>query len=316
MLWCLVSVIEGLSELVHRVRGRAALAVLVAVGLVSLISWFGIVEAPRTPAVDGRAAGISSPTADSSAPAPTVPLSGASRQQAAGILANESTPAWAAPAPIMPSFDIVRVEPNGDSVIAGRAAPGATIELLRNGEPHFRAVADQGGVFALVPPPLPPGSHEIVLQSIAPGGTRARSRESVTVAIADNKTTPPLVALTSPDKPTMVLSNPDRSGTMPVPQKTTASAPEQGRSSGVAEPATRPGSPPRGLGTGVSIAAIDAEDGGRLFVSGEAAPGATLRLYINETLIAPGTVGADGKLAFAINRGVKPGGRIFPERLE
>jgi hypothetical protein len=42
-------------------------------------------------------------------------------------------------------------------------------------------------------------------------------------------------------------------------------------------------------------------------VSGQAAPGATLRLYINETLIAPGTVGADGKLAFAINRGMKPG---------
>jgi nucleoid-associated protein YgaU len=313
MLWCLVSVIEGLSELVHRVRGRAALAVLVAVGLVSLISWFGIVEAPRTPAVDGRAAGISSPTADSSAPAPTVPLSGASRQQAAGILANESTPAWAAPAPIMPSFDIVRVEPNGDSVIAGRAAPGATIELLRNGEPHFRAVADQGGVFALVPPPLPPGSHEIVLQSIAPDGTRARSRGSVTVAIADNKTTPPLVALTSPDKPTMVLSNPDPSGTMPLPQKT-ARAPERAGSSGVAEPATRPGTPPVGPRTEVRIAAVDAEDGGRLFVSGQAAPGATLRLYLNETLIAPGTVGADGKLAFAINRGMKPG--VYRIRLD
>ena len=32
-----------------------------------------------------------------------------------------------------------------------------------------------------------------------------------------------------------------------------------------------------------------------------------MRLYLNETLIAPGAVGADGKLAFAINRGVKPG---------
>jgi hypothetical protein len=258
---CLVSVIEGLSEHVRRVRGRAALAVVVAVGLVSLISWFGIVEAPRTPAVDGRAAGISSPTADSGAPAPTVPLSGASRQQAAGIVANESTPAPAAPAPIMPSFDIVRVEPNGDSVIAGRAAPGATIELLRNGEPYFRAPADESGAFALVPPPLRSGSHEIVLQSIVPDGTRARSRGSVTVAIADNKKTPPLVALTSPDKPTMVLSNPDPSGTMPLPQKT-ARAPERAGSSGVAEPATRPGTPTVGPRTEVRIVAVDAEDGG------------------------------------------------------
>ena len=42
-------------------------------------------------------------------------------------------------------------------------------------------------------------------------------------------------------------------------------------------------------------------------MSGLAAPGATVRLYLNETLIAPGAVGADGKLAFAMNRGVKPG---------
>jgi nucleoid-associated protein YgaU len=197
------------------------------------------------------------------------------------------------------------VEPNGDSVIAGRAAPGATIELLRNGEPYFRTLADESGVFALIPPPFPPGSQEIVLQSIAPDGTRARSRDSVTVVVADNKTTPPLLALTSPDKPTMVLSNPDRSG-MPLPQTTTASAPERGGSSRAAEPATGPGTPPVGR-TEVRIAAIDAEEGGRLFVSAQAAPGATLRLYINETLIAPGIVGADGNLAFAINRGVKPG---------
>src|SRR5215216_5882052 len=294
-LWCPVSMIEGLRELVHRAQGRTAVAVLVAVGVVFLISWFGLVEAPRTRGVDRRAAGISSPTAGSSAPAPTVPTPGASRQQAVGVSTNEPTPAPAAPAPIVPSFDLLRIEPNGDSVMAGRAAPGAPIEVLRDGELHFRALADQSGAFALVPPPLPPGSHEIVLQAIAPDGTRARSRESVTVAIAA-------------DKPTLVLSNPDRSGTMPdFPQTTTARAPERAGSSRAGEPATRPGTPPAGPRPAVRIAAIDAEDGGRLFVSGQAAPGATLRLYINETLIAPGGVGADGQLAFAIDRGVKPG---------
>src|SRR5215213_3150954 len=304
MLWCSVSMIEGLSGFIHQARGRTAAAILVAVGLVFLISWFAIVEAPPTPEVDGRAAGISSPPAVSSAPVST-PLSGASRQQPTGVSANEPTPAPAAPAPILPSFDIVRVEPNGDSVIAGGAAPGASIELLRDGKPHVRGLADESGAFALVPPPLPPGSHEIVLQAIAPDGTRARSRESVTVAIADDKVTPPLVALTSPDKATLVLSNPDRSSTMPLPQTTTADTPEQVRSSRAAEPAT--GTLPVGRRPEVNIAAIDAEEAGRLFVSGEAAPGATLRLYLNETLIAPGVVGADGQLAFAINRGMKPG---------
>ena len=43
-------------------------------------------------------------------------------------------------------------------------------------------------------------------------------------------------------------------------------------------------------------------------MSGEAAPGATVRLYLNDTLIAPGGAGADGRVAFAIGRGVRPGG--------
>ena len=34
----------------------------------------------------------------------------------------------------VPTFDVARIEPTGEAVIAGRAAPGATVELLRNGE--------------------------------------------------------------------------------------------------------------------------------------------------------------------------------------
>ena len=42
-------------------------------------------------------------------------------------------------------------------------------------------------------------------------------------------------------------------------------------------------------------------------MSGEAAPGATVRLYLNESLIAPGCAGGDGKVSFSIGSGVKPG---------
>ena len=52
---------------------------------------------------------------------------------------------------------------------------------------------------------------------------------------------------------------------------------------------------------------VEAEDGGRLFVSGKAAPGATVRLYLNESFIAPGGVGGDGQVSFQIARGVRPG---------
>ena len=65
----------------------------------------------------------------------------------------------------VPTFDVARIEPTGEAVIAGRAAPGATVELLRDGEVHDRAVADKSGQFVIVPPKLPPGTYDLTLRS-------------------------------------------------------------------------------------------------------------------------------------------------------
>ena len=75
----------------------------------------------------------------------------------------------------MPAFDIARIEPTGEAVIAGRATPGATVELLRNGELHDRAVADQSGQFVMVPPRLPSGTYDLTLRSKQPDGKQAPS---------------------------------------------------------------------------------------------------------------------------------------------
>jgi nucleoid-associated protein YgaU len=57
----------------------------------------------------------------------------------------------------------------------------------------------------------------------------------------------------------------------------------------------------------VRITTVESEGTGRLFVSGSAAAGATLRLYLNDSFVAPGGTGPDGHLAFTIERGVRPG---------
>ena len=57
---------------------------------------------------------------------------------------------------IMPAFDVALIGPTGDAVIAGTAAPGAAVELLRNGEFYERAIADQFGTFAHGPFPASP----------------------------------------------------------------------------------------------------------------------------------------------------------------
>ena len=158
---------------------------LVAAGGAAL--FFGIPHAQREPPVETRAA--------TAAPAVSPPASNARDEVSAALAiaqaeanAVAATPAVSPRAPdtdeSVPDFDIARIEPNGDAVIAGRAAPGAIVELLRNGEPHDRAVADQSGQFVMVPPRLPPGNYELTLRSRQPDGKQATSKQSVVVALA------------------------------------------------------------------------------------------------------------------------------------
>ncbi|KMO36592.1 peptidoglycan-binding protein [Methylobacterium variabile] len=197
----------------------------------------------------------------------------------ATVAALPAAPVPEAPraAPDAPTFDVIRVEPDGASVVAGRSQPGAEVELLRGGSPFARTRADAAGNFALVPPLLPPGSSEITLRSIAPDGARVTSQESAVVVVAPDGRARPLVAVTAPGKPTAVLSQPE-----------VAAAPSAG---------TAP----------VKIVSVDAEAGGRLYVTARGAPEAALRLYLNDTLVAPGRAGPDGRIAFTIGRGVNPG---------
>ena len=82
-----------------------------------------------------------------------------------------------------PVFDIVRVEPAGDAVIAGRAAPAATVDLLRDGALYDRAIADSSGQFVMVPPRLLPGDNELTLRSRQPDGKQATSKQIAVIAL-------------------------------------------------------------------------------------------------------------------------------------
>ena len=84
----------------------------------------------------------------------------------------------------LPSFVVARIE-GADAVIAGRAAPGAIVDLLRDGERLDRAVADESGQFAMVPPHLPAGSYELTLSARLPDGTVASSKQGVKVTVSD-----------------------------------------------------------------------------------------------------------------------------------
>jgi hypothetical protein len=82
-----------------------------------------------------------------------------------------------------PTFDIVRIEPGGDAVIAGRSMPGATVELLRDGEILDKATTNGSGQFVMIPPRLSPGRHELTLVARQPDGKQVTSERSVSVAV-------------------------------------------------------------------------------------------------------------------------------------
>lgn len=131
------------------------------------------------------------PAAPSPAPK-TDALAETQKQIAAlGDVAPAKPPAPAADAG--PRFDVARVDDHGEAaVIAGQAAPGAMVELLRDGKPLDSVVADASGQFVMTPPKLPAGSYELTLRAKAPDGTVAQSARTMPVTVTE--AAPPLPA--------------------------------------------------------------------------------------------------------------------------
>jgi nucleoid-associated protein YgaU len=129
------------------------------------------------------------PTTSPSQPAPGVgsegsPAVAASAAKVAALAAElAGPPSTLSTDQSVPSFDVARTEGTGDAVIAGRAAPGAIVDLMRDGERLDRAVADESGQFVMVPPRLPAGSYELTLNARLPDGTVASSKQGVTVTV-------------------------------------------------------------------------------------------------------------------------------------
>ena len=152
---------------------------------------FGILYGTQ-PSVETRAA----TTAAAVAPTADVGEEGSARKSAPNAV-SPGSPELADV--IMPAFDFALVGRAGDAVIAGTAAPGAAVELLRNGEVLDRAIADQFGQFVMNPSRLPSGDYELTLRSRQGNGKQATSRRSVAVTVQPSPTDQNM-ALTTSDK--------------------------------------------------------------------------------------------------------------------
>jgi nucleoid-associated protein YgaU len=192
-------------------------------------------------------------------------------------------PQPANPGPDIPVFDTVRVEPSGDTVVAGHGAPDAKFALVSGDKILSETEGDGAGNFVMVPPPLAPGNYLLALRSIAKDGTTLDSHQNIAVSVPPKGQKNVVVALAEPGKPSVILTDTqNKSAPNPPP-------------AGAAPP------PPH-----VAFKTAEVDKGG-FYASGTATPGAHLRIYLNGSIMTDVTAGQDGHWSLTVGKGMTPG---------
>ncbi|PXW67770.1 nucleoid-associated protein YgaU [Loktanella sp. PT4BL] len=121
------------------------------------------------------------PPADVVAETPVLaaPESAAAPEPAPDIVAEAPEPKQAQQ---VPEFDTFRVEPDGSMVIAGRAEPGQTVDVILAGEAIDRVIADSAGNFVSLPVAGPAAQPRRLSLLADPEGEAVASTTSYMVA--------------------------------------------------------------------------------------------------------------------------------------
>ena len=215
--------------------------------------------------------------------------------------------------PVAPSFDVVRVNPKGDAVIAGRAAAGAEVTILSNDQVIGKVTADKRGEWVLVPgKPLPPGSRRLGLSAKLPGKEPVESETEVVMVVPEKGRDIAGRPVTEPSQP-LVLKVPRRgAGQGP---SLVLQAPPSGDRPGtptifqaprLAVASAAPARSGQGADT-LSIDVIDYDTQGGVIISGRARPGARLRIYLDNQPAGTAEADAKGRWRFTPKAPLAPG---------
>lgn len=254
------------------------------------------VETPSQPATTASPAPAASPPNSANAPAAsaqgTVDAPVATEQAADKADLSE------------PSFDVVRVDPEGNTVIAGKAKPNAKVRIM-DGEKEIGEVqADEKGDWVYLPEEkLPSGSSVLTLESDSGENEKApsRSQNAVVVVIPekgkdiagrDSKAAEKPLAMVVPrdqasSAPTKVLQAPAAKPEPAAPAvvaPTVQSFPEAKSATAASETA----------GNSVTLDIIDYDDAGAVVFSGTTEPDSNVQIYVDNDLAARAASGADG----------------------
>ncbi|MBM7850394.1 nucleoid-associated protein YgaU [Methylopila capsulata] len=304
-------------------RGFAAGFVLVA----AAVGVYGCQRA-SSPTAPNRQA--EAPAAPDAAPAPGAPSAALKPQPGSPSAAPKDTdvptlaapsggtaaapspaaPATRAPAdPAKPSFDVVRVEPSGEMVVAGRCVANCAVALTANGRTHESAKADAQGQFTMTPAPLAPGDYQIGLAVTQPDGKTIVSDQTLTVSVPKPPSKDVVVVLNKPGAPSQILQRPEGTPTDPKVAGAADAAGQSAFAPAAASSAAAPESARAAAGGKLAIVAVETENG-RFFAQGSGPADGRLRLYLNNAPVASATIGGDGRWSLRVERGLAPGSYV------
>lgn len=198
--------------------------------------------------------------------------------------ASLSTPTPARPSDA-PVFDVVRINPKGDTVIAGRALPHSNVTVLDGGNPIGKAIADGRGEWVFVPTqPLPSGSRQLALE----------------MQTADGRTVPSdsVVVLVVPERDRDIAGQPAKGNAQALALR----VPREG-----AGGSTVLQKPSADAAKGLIIDTVDYDDRGGLSISGRASPRARVQLYLDNRHVGRTEAGPDGRWRVTPGDPVAPG---------
>jgi hypothetical protein len=200
-----------------------------------------------------------------------------------------------------PSFDVVRVDPAGALVIAGRAASGSEVTVTSNGQVIGTGTADENGEWVILPDaPIPAGNHELGLSARLPDGRSLDADRQVMLAVPETGKNVAGESTQTTGGSLAVLVPRDSSGGAVVLQQPPVAAPA----------ATQPAAAkaePQGIASGALVLdTVDYDDKGQVIIGGRGAVGATIQVYLDNDLIGATTVDGVGRWQVTPTASVAP----------
>jgi nucleoid-associated protein YgaU len=194
------------------------------------------------------------------------------------VAATPQAPAPAAPDAALPSFDIVRVNPQGQAVIAGRAKPGAEVTVMDGDKELGKVTANQRGEWVLLPQqPLAPGEHQLSLT--------ARDAEG-------EKKSQGVVAMAVPERAPGQQAQNNESVAVLVPRQ----------GAGAAQALQLPRTHRR-----LALDVIQYDGAGKVQLFGRADPGARVDAFLDEKAAGESGSAADGVWSMMLRQNVPEG---------